>query len=135
MMRQMDNKIHYLNTDLDVTSDIDLTDLAAALEASGVFALHVTPDGNGTWYAIFETDESHEEPDSNIASLLAAIESLSPALRDVWHGCSQKEFNIGYDCGAEPWAFNQGLSSAVLGRMAAVGATLRITLYPDRPPK
>jgi hypothetical protein len=39
-------------------------------------------------------------------------------------------FNIGYDCGAEPWAFNQGLTAELLGRMAATGASLRITLYP-----
>ena len=33
---------------------------------------------------------------------------------------------------ARPWAFNQGLSSGLLGRVAAVGASLRITLYPSR---
>ena len=46
--------------------------------------------------------------------------------------CTTREFNLGYDCGAEPWAFNQGLSSELLGRIAAVGASLRLTIYPDR---
>ncbi len=62
----------------------------------------------------------------------AVIESLVPPLRSVWAGCSQREFNIGYDCGLEPWAFNQGLSADLLGRMAKAGASLRVTLYPDR---
>ncbi len=44
----------------------------------------------------------------------------------------RREFNIGYDCGAEPWAFNQGLSAHLLGRMATAGASLRVTIYPDR---
>ena len=43
-----------------------------------------------------------------------------------------REFNIGYDCGEEPWAFNQGLSAETLRRVAAVKASLRWTLYPDR---
>jgi hypothetical protein len=33
--------IHYLNTDLDVTSADDLTALAAAFETKGMYALHV----------------------------------------------------------------------------------------------
>jgi hypothetical protein len=74
----------------------------------------------------------HTEPEPNIATVLAAVESLAPPLRAVWSGCSLREFNIGYDCGREPWAFNQGLSAEVLGRIAAVGASLRWTLYPDR---
>jgi len=62
--------------------------------------------------------------------MMVVIESLGEPLRTVWSGYSRREFNIGYDCGSKPWAFNQGLSSQLLGRMAAVGASLRITLYP-----
>jgi hypothetical protein len=64
--------------------------------------------------------------------MLAIVESLNEPIRSLWDRCTRREFNIGYDCGAEPWAFNQGLSTALLGRLAAAGASLRITLYPDR---
>jgi hypothetical protein len=128
----VDGVIHYLNTDLDLTSADDLTALAAAFEAGGVPPLHVTQGDDGRWYATFETREQHSEPEPNIAAMLAVVESLGPALRSVWAGCSRRELNIGYDCGLGPWAFNQGLSAGLLGRMAAVGASLRITLYPDR---
>jgi len=40
--------------------------------------------------------------------------------------------SFGYDCGLDPWGFNQGLSPKLLGRMAAAVASLRVTLYPDR---
>lgn len=130
----MDAVISYLNTDLDLTSADDLTALAAAFEAAGVFPLRVTRGEDGLWYACFETDEQHTEPEPNIAAMLAVVESLAPPLRPIWAGCSRREFNIGYDCGLEPWAFNQGLSAELLGRMAAAGASLRITLYPDREP-
>lgn len=122
----------YLNTDLDLTSPDDLTKLASAFEAAGVFPLHVTRGENGLWYATFETDEQYAEPEPNIAAMLVVVEGLAPTLKSVWAGCSLREFNIGYDCGLEPWAFNQGLSPELLGRMATAGASLRLTLYPDR---
>ncbi len=128
----MGGVIGYLNTDLDLTSADDLTGLAAAFEAGGVFPLHVTRGEDGLWYACFETEEQHTEPEPNIAAMLAVVDGLSPPLRSVWTGCSRREFNIGYDCGLEPWAFHQGLSAELLGRMAVVGASLRWTLYPNR---
>ena len=130
----MAKSITYLNTDLDLVSANDLTALGAAFKAAGVRPLHVTPVDDKGWYACFETDEQHTEPEPNIAAMLAVVESLSPPLRSAWAGCSKREFNIGYDCGLEPWSFNQGLSAELLGRMAAAGACLRVTLYPDRDP-
>lgn len=129
----MDNTIHYLNTDLDFTCADDLTGLSNAFEARGTFPLHVTKVDDGQWRATFETNAQHDEPESNIAEMLANVESLVEPLRSVWDRCTRKEFNIGYDCGAEPWEFNQGLSTVLLGRIAAARASLRITLYPDRP--
>jgi hypothetical protein len=130
----MDNTICYLNTDLDLASAEDLTALAAAFEAGGVPPLHLTDGADGLWLATFETNTQFAEPEPNIAAMLAIIESLARPLRSVWDGCTRREFNIGYDCGAEPWAFNQGLPAELLGRMAAAGASLRVTLYPDREP-
>jgi hypothetical protein len=122
--------ICYLNTDLDLTSDDDLTGLANAFDAHGVFPLHVVRSEGGLWHAIFETDNQYEEPKPNIESMIAVVESLPEQFRSVWSGCTRREFNIGYDCGNKPGAFNHGLSSRLLERMSAVDASLRITLYP-----
>jgi hypothetical protein len=124
--------ISYLNTDLDLTSADDLKPLGAALEAGGVRPLHVTHGEDGLWYACFETDEQYDEPEPNIAAMIAVIEALAAPLRSAWDACSRREFNLGYDCGLEPWAFNQGMSPELLRRMASIGASLRLTLYPDR---
>jgi hypothetical protein len=123
--------IRYVNTDLDLTAPHDLGALAAALDADGVFPLHVTHGDDGLWYATFEHQHEHPEPEQSIAAMLCAIESLPTSLRPLWDGCTRRDFNIGYECGDKPWAFNQGLSAALLGRVAAVGASLRVTLYPD----
>jgi hypothetical protein len=130
----VDHTICYLNTDLDLTSAEDLTALAAAFESGGAPALQVTHGADALWHAIFETSAQFAEPEPNIAAMLAIVESLAGPLRSMWDGCTLREFNIGYDCGDEPWAFNQGLPADLLGRMAAAGASLRVTLYPDREP-
>lgn len=129
----MDDTIFYLNNDLDLVSAEDLTVLAAAIESAGIPVLNaVTLGDNGLWYASFETNEQYAEPEPNIAAMLAAIEALPQAVRTAWDRCREREFNIGYDCGSKPWAFNQGLSTTLLARISAAGASLRLTLYPDR---
>lgn len=90
---------------------------------------------DGLWYVTFETEISYNDPEPNIAVMVDAIESLEESLQADWSRCSLREFNIGYDCGSKPWAFNQGLSSELLGRIAAIGASLRWTLYPPECPK
>jgi hypothetical protein len=121
----------YINTDLDLFSTVDLTPLTAAFESQGVFALHVTSREDGCWSAILETDAQYEDPESNIAAILSVIEKFDEPERGVWQSLKLREFNIGYDCGIEPWAFNQGLSNALLQRVAEVGASLRVTSYPS----
>ena len=131
----MDDTFCYINTDLDLESAQDLTAITGAFEARGFVTLHLTHDEDERWSARFEVDNRHSEPEPTIAAMLIVIESLSDSLRALWSRCTLREFNIGYDCGSKPWAFNQGLSSQLLGRMAASGASLGITLYPQREEK
>jgi hypothetical protein len=130
----VDGTICYLNTDLDLTSSDDLTALAAVFESRGLVALFVVHGEDGPWRAKFETQDQFTEPEPNIAAMVALAESLGEPERRIWLDCTQREFNMGYDCSDEPWAFNQGSSSALLGRVSAIGASLRLTLYPDREP-
>lgn len=122
--------IQYLNTDLDLVCDVDPASLAAEIESHGLVAV-VTPGEDGLFYVICE-DNNDTEPEPNIQRLLDAVDALSDGARELWAVCSKREFNVGYDCGDEPWAFNQGLSNDVLRRMADCGASFRITLYPHR---
>jgi hypothetical protein len=96
----VDNTIGYLNPDLDLRSSDDLTALAAAFKAQGVAPLYVTHGEDRRWYATFDTDELHEQPDVNIAAMVVVIESLAERLWAVWSGCTRREFNLGYDCGS-----------------------------------
>jgi hypothetical protein len=124
-------QIRYLNTDLDLVAERDLAPLVSALRARGVLALYDVVTGeDGRRYVTLETDEQHDLPETTIVAMLDAIESLEGEARSLWSQCSLREFNIGYNCGKEPWAFNNGLTNATLLRLARLGASLRITLYP-----
>ena len=126
--------IRYLNTDLDLNADFSLSSLARALESKGVFALHAEERDDGLWYATFEIEGEHDdelhEPEFTLNTMLNAINELGDDDRSSLKNCSLCEFNIGYDCGDEPWAFNNGITNPTLRRMATLGASLRITLYP-----
>lgn len=130
----MDAKIRYLNTDLDLRSAEDLRSLAAELGARGLLILDVFAEEDGRWHARFEAASDHKEPEDHIAQMLDAIASLSAPALALWQRCELREFNIGCDCGTEPWAFNLGLSPPLLGRLAVHAAALRLTLYPQRGP-
>jgi hypothetical protein len=121
---------HYLNTDLDLVAGQSLQALAGALATRGMLPLHVDPRDDRHWYSTLETEEKFTQPEPNIVALLTAIEALDPQSHIQWAACAIREFNIGYDCGDEPRAFNHGLTAPTLARMAALGISLRITLYP-----
>ena len=128
-------RIRYLNTDLDLVSADDIEPLTAELQAKGVTPLSLLLGRDGRWYSCLEVDEEftdEREPENHIAAMLDAIESLPERLHSAWRNCTVREFCIGYDCGDEPRAFQQGLSTTTLRRMSEVGATLRITIYPER---
>jgi hypothetical protein len=102
--------------------------LIAAFEARGIFALHVTRWDDESWRAILETTDQHEAPEPNIAAIVAVVESLTDANRDLWFGCSRREFNIGYECGNEP-GLNHAISTELLARVASIHASLGFTIY------
>lgn len=138
----MDAITSYRVTDLNLYSTEDLTALAAALEARGLYVGHrglwlddrererIT---GPQWFWRFQAggEEPCHEPEQEIAAMLLAVESLDAPLRSAWAACSLRVFDIAYDCGLEPFAFRQGLSAELLARLAAVGGTLRVTLYSD----
>jgi hypothetical protein len=124
--------IQYLNTDLDLVSSCSLNALCAEITARKLCG-NVTRGEDGLWYAMFE-DVNAEEPEPNIKNLLNALDRLSPETAETLRQCNKIEFNIGYDCGDEPWSFNQGLSHNTLRRIVEHGASLRVTLYPYIPP-
>lgn len=126
-------------TDLDLDSPGDLTPLAVQFERRGIVVARPLTRGKQDWFCGFAlpSDDGGDGPESQITAALTVIESLDADLRAVWEACSLRLFDIGFDGGREPFHLQHGLSPATLARLAAVGGTLRITLYaveePDAP--
>ena len=131
--------IRYINTDLDLVSSDPHEELFADFEDMGCL-VHCENDDGGwrsTWETTrFETPEQtfFETPEETIQAILSILDSLPESARSVWQACHERTFDIGYDCGDEPWGFQQEISNMTLARIAALGATLRVTIYPERTP-
>jgi hypothetical protein len=147
--------IHYLNTDLDLIADHDLTPLVDALQAGGMTEIYrieengrraglelasgpgsarVTGDdvndGRVDFDGVSDRDRDAYRPATTIAGLLDVLEAMDADTRAAWDACRVREFNIGYGCGDRPWGLHQSLDASLLARVAALGAGLRITIYP-----
>src|SRR4051812_11730768 len=105
-----DGVTSYRTTDLELYSAEDLTALAAALEARGLGVLHRGRWIDATeWFRIAEPqylwsfkaggEQGYDDPEPEVAALLTAVEGLDPPARVAWDGCSQRVFDLGYDCG------------------------------------
>ncbi|MFH5803845.1 hypothetical protein [Alienimonas sp. DA493] len=128
----------YIQTDLDLYAAFDLRPLVEELERLGLTALNSDDlGGDGSWKAILEADGEEEEtptdPNVPCGRMLAAISALPPRFREDWRRCDRRVFNLGFDCGEEPWPYTVGLSPEVTRGLASVGGELEFTLYPFRP--
>jgi hypothetical protein len=121
---------HYINTDLDLSSTEALSDIATVFQAQGLSCLYMNCEDTGLWQASFESKGQHTEPEASIAQMMSIVESLPLPLQTIWRNCRSRTFDIGYNCGDYPWAFNQTLSSQLLSRISAANAAVRVTLYP-----
>ncbi|PSR55900.1 hypothetical protein AHMF7605_21540 [Adhaeribacter arboris] len=131
----MINGTNYATTDLFLIASFDLASLAESLVHSGLLPYYVGPYvgpyQDGSWSARFAIGgDRHQEPDLDIASLLTVMEALPKPSRALWEACILREFDIAYNCTAQSEDLQQQLSAATLTRIAALGASIRITLYP-----
>jgi hypothetical protein len=122
---------HYINTDLDLISAQPLDALLVALESAGLWCLWNDDAGYGQRWEVNGLLD-FKEPAPTLDVLLSAIETLPEEARIAWDACTERTFDIGYTCGAEPWAFQQEIPTELLVRIVAQKISLRLTLYPER---
>jgi hypothetical protein len=126
---------HYLNTDLDIAAAFDITPLVSLLQAQGFSVIHCEPLESGEWHATLEVFTSQEPPENyrpevTILQMVPILEALTGEAKEMWNMSTERCLDMGFNCCAEPWQYRQDLSSETLARIAALGITLRITLYP-----
>ena len=120
---------HHINTDLELESLEDLTPIVKAFGTDVVVLYH--GEAMGHRRASFEVSGLVAEPDALINHFCMFVEALSASERAVWDRCSRKVFDIGYQCGVGSTAFQSQLRTQTVQRVAALGASVVITIYPE----
>jgi hypothetical protein len=129
----------FIQVDLEIEAEESLAPICEDFARFDVFELHHSRIERG-YFAGFELwaqgtaeGEQTETPDDFIAGFCSLIEQFGPEARACWDGAFRKTFDIGYECTGEAGSFASALSPAILAKMAGLGVSLGITIYPLPP--
>jgi hypothetical protein len=117
----------FRNVDLEVSSSSDLQWLVDEF-GEDAMNLYCGP-ARGHFLATFETPVVRGDPDSRIGSFCNLVENLPDVARLAWDEAFLRVFDIGYDAGETPRAYQCDLRPETLAAVARIGASLRITIY------
>ena len=134
------SEAEFLNVDLELESDADLSPLAEHLGDS-VFVLFNGQVGD-IYRLALETSCAGASAstardislgaDECIREFVSLVVQLPLPLRALWDACTSRVFDIGLVAGTAPSAFVQNISAATVHMISSVGATIRVTLYSRR---
>ena len=124
----------FLNIDLDVRSRRSLAPLVIAWPwAHQPLAAGGPPAPNPRWL-LLNAKGAGKTAEAIARHLLLHIEQLRGDARRCWKDAHRRVFDIGVQAGGPGRAFEDvRLTAATLGRIAAVGAEIQLTLYPAVP--
>ena len=122
------NEIAFLNIDLDIESDEDLSPLVSEMSATVSVMRNEWIDSS--YCASFETGAAGENGITK--EYVSLIEGLTAEGQRLWQGCSKREFDIGYESGETPNDFHSILSAESIFSLAKLGSSVAITIYPIR---
>jgi hypothetical protein len=82
---------------------------------------------------VFEPEHCENErdtPEIHALHVLDLIERLPTQRRGLWDDCQSRVFDFGFRSGVTPSPYFVELNLNTLKRIAAVGASIRITIHP-----
>ena len=125
---------HFLNVDLEVQSREDLSLLAAELESRACL-LHFQQEPGANFLVVEREDEpSGPGLEATVVDLCTLVETLSPPARALWDRADLRVLDAGFDAvSGSPLAFFS-MPPSLLRRVAAIGARLAVTVYPEDEP-
>lgn len=125
-------KTYFLNVDLEIESHQNLQPIVEAF-GDDVRNLYCG-QAQGHYLATFELPGvSGTDPDSIIYSFCRLIESLDNEAKKLWDSAFTKVFDIGYEGGLEPSSYSSEIRAGTIKKVALLGASLRVTIYPPSP--
>jgi hypothetical protein len=122
--------IQYLNTDLVIESKTDLSRIVEEFGEDVVLLHH--GEMRGYQHASFEIDSGGTSAgaDEIINSFCLLVENLPQEVREIWDACCSRVLDVGYESGTSPQNFRSEIRAFTIQRVAAIGASIVITIYP-----
>ena len=123
-------EVQYLNTDLVIESHEDISRIVEEFGGDVVLLYH--GEMRGYRHASFEIAGNSGDADMVINYFCSLVEELPEDVRRIWDGCCSRVLDVGYDSGTSPQNFRSQIRAATVRRVAAIGASIVITIYPLR---
>ena len=127
---------HYLNTDLEIAAETHCQSMVDLFSAKCNLAHHVQ-GGDGRWHSSVDAcdsgimgDATHG-PVRDIDGLLCAIENSTDAIKRFLRHADVFDFNVGWQAAEKRPEGAFGLPNGLLRRIAGLGATITVTVYPS----
>jgi hypothetical protein len=119
---------YFLNVDLLIESRSPLTSLA--IEFGDRVSVLFSGRMKGRHCLYVDSAGADRNQDAILRTLCALIEGLSAGGKRVWNAATIREFDLGYETRLSDRRSNRiGIRPSTLRRVAALGATLAVTLY------
>jgi hypothetical protein len=113
----------FLNVDLDIRARAGLEELLRSM-APSVIVL-----SQSEHFASVELNEEALSLEETVVKFIELIESLSPAMRDIWNRCERRSLNIGIQAASKPHSSTFALSERIVSLIAAVKLEVVFTVY------
>ena len=119
----------YLNTDLEIESKSDLSRIVHEF-GDDVIVLH-HGERRGYQHASFEIDSggTNAGADEIINAFCVLVDNFPKEVREIWEGCCSRVFDVGYESGSPSQNFRSEIRAPTIERVAAIGASIVITIY------
>jgi hypothetical protein len=131
----MKQDVIFANVDLDIESKADLKPLLDCFSTDVDILFHDKLD-NGNDFASLEFHLNivkagiYGEPDKTISAFCSLIENLPLEFQRIWQDCVEKRFDLGFESGNTEKRYNATIKPETVRRIAEIGASLVITIYP-----
>ena len=122
--------VRFLNVDLEIESALSLEPIVDAFQASGLHCLAHIQTKRGR-LASFEIADCPTDANDVVSAFCDVIERLGADARAVWESATVRRFDLGFRSDGSGPLFRSELKEMTLGRLAKLGATVALSIYPS----
>ena len=120
------SEIKFLNIDLDIESNDDLTPLAK--EWGSRVSTHRLEEIEGKYFGSFET--GYGSITEILDEYVSLISNLSESSKMIWKNALKREFDFGFETSSWPSNIRVSVDARFISKLADVSGSVAVTVYP-----